>query len=105
MTDRPLVALVYQRPGMPWMFEGARRAGVDVVLIHRPNPRPRRGLPAQLPPAVVRTLPLDIFGDEAAALAAIEELHGERPLAANRHALDVAVPFTARRPACWASRA
>ncbi|GHI24255.1 hypothetical protein Shyd_56260 [Streptomyces hydrogenans] len=40
--------------------------------------------------------PLDIFGDEAAALAAIEELHGERPLAAIVTALDVAVPFTAR---------
>ncbi|WP_370415634.1 ATP-grasp domain-containing protein [Streptomyces fradiae] len=96
MIDRPLVALVYQRPGMPWMFEGARRAGVDVVLIHRPNPRPDEALPAQLPPAVVRTLPLDIFGDEAGALAAIEALHGERPLAAIVTALDVAVPFTAR---------
>ncbi|MGW9245007.1 ATP-grasp domain-containing protein [Streptomyces sp. EN27] len=96
MSDRPLVALVYQRPGMPWMFEGAERAGVDVVLIHRPDPRPDEALPAELPPAVVRALPLDIFGDEAGSLAALEELHRERPLAALVTALDVAVPFTAK---------
>ncbi|MFJ3937647.1 ATP-grasp domain-containing protein [Streptomyces parvus] len=96
MTDRPLVALVYQRPGMPWMFEGARRAGVDVVLIHRPDPRPDEALPAQLPPAVVGALPLDIFGDAAGSLATLAELHRERPFAALVTALDVAVPFTAK---------
>lgn len=56
---RPTVVLVYQRMSLPWIFEGAQRAGIDIVLVPRPD---ESVSPDRLPPAVVELLPLDVEG-------------------------------------------
>ena len=79
MSERPLVALVYQRPSLPWMFRSAKAAGIDLVLVHRPDPLPDERLPDVLPDAVVETLALDL-GEGAKAIEKLAELHLRRPL-------------------------
>lgn len=92
MTARPTVALVYQRTSLPWVFDSARRAGVDLLLV----PRPDEDLTAeQLPDSVVEVLPLDVEGAPEAALAALRERHARRPLAGVITLYDPLVPFVA----------
>ncbi|GAB3225918.1 ATP-grasp domain-containing protein [Glycomyces halotolerans] len=85
---RPTAVLVYQRVSLPWIFEAADRAGIDLVLVPRPDER----VPDRLPPAVVDVLRLDL--DDGAD--AVERLRRHR-----RHfdgivtLYDPAVPFVA----------
>ncbi|MFJ3904868.1 ATP-grasp domain-containing protein [Streptomyces sp. NPDC090025] len=89
---RPTLVLVYQRSALPWIFEGAARAGIDLVLV----PRPDEDVPAdRLPPAVVELLPLDPEGDPEGALAALRKRHEERPFQGIVTLFDPLVPFVA----------
>lgn len=91
-TPRPTVVLVYQRTSLPWVFDSARRAGIDLVLVPRPD---EPVSPDRLPPGVVEVLPLDVEGDPAAALAALRARHSSRPFDGITTLYDPAVPFVA----------
>jgi D-alanine-D-alanine ligase-like ATP-grasp enzyme len=91
MTARPRALLVYQRVSLPWIFDAAVRAGVDLVLV----PRPDEGVPAVRPPGVAEVVALDVFADPPAALARVEELHRRAPLDGVLTLFDGAVPFVA----------
>ncbi|MFJ9575624.1 ATP-grasp domain-containing protein [Streptomyces sp. NPDC101191] len=91
-AERPTLVLVFQRASLPWIFEGAVRAGVDLVLV----PRPDEEVPAdRLPPGVVELLPLDPEGDPAGALGALRERHASRPFQGIATLYDPLVPFVA----------
>ncbi|KOY57583.1 ATP-grasp domain-containing protein [Streptomyces sp. XY332] len=89
---RPTVVLVYQRTSLPWIFEGAQRAGIDVVLVPRPD---ESVSPDRLPPAVVELLPLDVEGDPAKALSVLKQRHESAPFDGITTLYDPAVPFVA----------
>ncbi|MFI8521740.1 ATP-grasp domain-containing protein [Streptomyces sp. NPDC085481] len=94
MTDaaRPTLVLVFQRTTLPWVFEAAERAGIDLVLV----PRPDEDVPAdRLPPAVVELLPLDPEGDRSGALDLLRKRHEARPFQGIATLYDPAVPFVA----------
>ncbi|MFD8752430.1 ATP-grasp domain-containing protein [Kitasatospora sp. NPDC059577] len=91
-TDRPTVVLVYQRTSLPWIFDSALRAGVDLVLVPRPDEDVD---PERLPPAVVEVLRLDVEGAPAEALAALTERHRAVPFDGIVTLYDPAVPFVA----------
>lgn len=92
MTARPTVALVYQQTSLPWVFDSARRAGVDLLLV----PRPGQDLTAdQLPDSVVEVLALDVESAPETALAALRERHARRPLSGVLTLYDPLVPFVA----------
>lgn len=87
---RPRLLLVYQRTDLPWVFEAAVRARIDLVLVPRPGGR------VTAPPAgVVGLLPLDL-AEEEAALAALADEHRRRPFDGVMTLFDPAVPFAAR---------
>ncbi|THV42609.1 ATP-grasp domain-containing protein [Glycomyces buryatensis] len=89
--SRPTIVLVYQRLSLPWVFEGARRAGIDIVLIPR---RDEEIDPARLPEAVVEVLRLDL-SDRTAALAELRRRHREAPFDGITTLCDPEVPFVA----------
>ncbi|MFF3209527.1 ATP-grasp domain-containing protein [Streptomyces sp. NPDC002886] len=89
---RPVVVLVYQRLSLPWIFEGAQRAGIDLVLVPRPD---ESVSPDRLPPGVVEVLPLDVEGDPAKALGILRERHENAPFDGITTLYDPAVPFVA----------
>ncbi|MER5888205.1 ATP-grasp domain-containing protein [Streptomyces sp. NPDC001941] len=91
-SGRPTVVLVYQRTSLPWVFESARRAGIDLVLV----PRPDEDVDAdRLPPGVVDVLRLDVDHAPAEALAALVARHRSDPFDGIVTLYDPAVPFVA----------
>ncbi|MEU8620580.1 ATP-grasp domain-containing protein [Streptomyces sp. NPDC048623] len=89
---RPTLVLLHQRVSLPWIFEGAARAGIDVVLVPRPDEEVRADA---LPTAVVELLPLDVEGDPAGALEALRKRHEARPFQGVATLYDPLVPFVA----------
>lgn len=96
---RPHIGLVYQNARIPFVFEAAAAAGIDLTLIHDPHSAP----PADLP-AVVETLPLAIYPDQEAAVARLREHHRRRPFDGVLTLPDHAVPFTSRLAAALGLR-
>ncbi|MFJ8018051.1 ATP-grasp domain-containing protein [Streptomyces sp. NPDC096339] len=93
MTDsRPTLVLLHQRAGLPWVFEAAERAGIDLVLVPRPDERVD---PDRLPPAVVELLPLDLPADPAGALEVLRKRHADAPFDGVVTLYDPLVPFAA----------
>jgi hypothetical protein len=88
MTSR--MALVAQKPGLPFVFEAAGRADCLITLIALPGGRVPDGLPN-----VERVVVLDIFGDPGGAHAWLESAHASQPFDAIFATLDAAGPFTA----------
>jgi hypothetical protein len=88
MTYR--IALVAQKPGLPFVFEAAGRVGCLITLIALPGARVPDGLPN-----VEKVVVLDIFGDPGGAHAWLESEHASRPFDAIFATLDAAGPFTA----------
>src|SRR5690606_10366264 len=86
---RPTLVLVYQRTSLPWVFESAERAGIDLVLVPRPDETVSRD---GLPPAVVDILRLDVEADPAGALDALRRRYEERPFQGVVTLYDPAVP-------------
>jgi biotin carboxylase len=86
------VVLVYQRISLPWVFQAARRAGIDVVLVPRPDETVTLDA---APDGVVDVLPLDVFGDPAHALDVLRRQHCERGFDGIVTLYDPAVPFVA----------
>ncbi|MFG2986275.1 ATP-grasp domain-containing protein [Streptomyces sp. NPDC048258] len=91
-APRPTVVLVYQRTSLRWVFDSALRAGIDLVLVPRPD---ESVAPDRLPPAVVDVLPLDVEGDPVKALAILRERYGSTPFDGITTLYDPAVPFVA----------
>ncbi|MEV8629377.1 ATP-grasp domain-containing protein [Streptomyces sp. NBC_01268] len=89
---RPTLVLVFQRAGLPWVFEAAERAGIDLVLVPRPDEEVRAD---RLPPGVVELLPLDPDGDRAGALELLRARHAARPFQGITTLYDPMVPFVA----------
>ncbi|MTD55520.1 ATP-grasp domain-containing protein [Amycolatopsis pithecellobii] len=89
---RPTVVLVYQRISLPWVFESAERAGIDLVLIPRPDEAVSED---RLPPAVVDVLRLDIEADRAAALNVLRRRYEQNTFQGIVTLYDPAVPFVA----------
>ncbi|GHH87122.1 carboxylase [Streptomyces sulfonofaciens] len=93
MSHRPRIVLVHQRDYMPWVFEGAARAGFDLVLL------PWKALdldPADLPDPVVSCLFLDTEADMAGAVRALEDLHAREGFEGIMACSELAVPLVAR---------
>ncbi|MFD9380601.1 ATP-grasp domain-containing protein [Streptomyces sp. NPDC059999] len=91
-ASRPTLVLLHQRVGLPWLFDAAVRAGIDLVLVPRSDERVD---PDRLPPAVVELLPLDVAGDPAGALKALRERHEATPFDGIVTLYDPFVPFAA----------
>lgn len=91
-APRPTVVLVYQRTSLRWVFDSALRAGIDIVLVPRPD---ESVSPDRLPPAVVDVLPLDVEGDPAKALGLLRERYESVPFDGITTLYDPAVPFVA----------
>lgn len=89
---RPTVVLVHQRVSLPWVFDSALRAGIDIVLVPRPDESVPPGL---LPPAVVDVLPLDVEGDPVEALRILRARYESAPFDGITTLYDPAVPFVA----------
>jgi hypothetical protein len=88
MTRR--IALVAQKPGLPFVFEAAGRAGCLITLIALPGVSVPDGLPN-----VEKVVVLDIFGDPGGAHTWLESAHASQPFDAIFATLDAAGPFTA----------
>ncbi|WP_432057014.1 ATP-grasp domain-containing protein [Streptomyces sp. bgisy022] len=91
-SRRPTLVLVYQRTTLPWVFESAERAGIDLVLVPRPDEDVSE---KRLPPAVVDVVRLDVESDPAGALAALRRRYEEDPFQGIVTLYDPAVPFVA----------
>ncbi|GAA3082038.1 ATP-grasp domain-containing protein [Streptomyces roseofulvus] len=91
-SPRPTLVLVYQRASLPWVFEGAERAGIDLVLVPRPDEAVSED---RLPPAVVELLRLDIEADRAGALDALRRRYEQNAFQGVVTLFDPAVPFVA----------
>ncbi|MFD7447628.1 ATP-grasp domain-containing protein [Kitasatospora sp. NPDC059827] len=91
-SPRPTLVLVYQRTSLPWVFESAERAGIDLVLVPRPDEAVSGD---RLPPAVVDVLRLDVEGDPAGALDALRRRHEANAFQGVVTLYDPAVPFVA----------
>ncbi|MET0188825.1 MAG: ATP-grasp domain-containing protein [Pseudonocardia sediminis] len=89
MNDRPRVLLVHQRTTLPWIFDAAVRAGVDLVLV----PRPDEQLGDDLPAGVTEVLAVDTGAPDALAVVAAE--HARRPFDGVMTLYDAAVGFAA----------
>ncbi|MGQ0839471.1 ATP-grasp domain-containing protein [Actinokineospora sp.] len=79
---------------MPWMFEAARRAGVELVLVTKTTPAADERLPDEVPAGVVEVLSLDITETDS-AVAALREVHSRRPIDGVVAGSDGAVHFAA----------
>lgn len=88
------IALVYQNVRLPFIFEEATAAGIDITLVHAPN----IVVPSDLP-GVTRTVSLDIYSQQDAAIEVLLDLHRSRPFDAILTLYDPAVSFTARAAA------
>lgn len=91
-TDTPTVVLVYQRASLPWVFTSAERAGIDLVLVPRPDETVSE---TSLPPAVREVLRLDLDADRAGALETLHRRHLAHPYQGIHTLFDPAVPFVA----------
>jgi len=91
-TTRPVVVLIYQRLSLPWVFESATRAGLELVLVPRPDESVD---PYRLPPAVREVLPLNIEADPDAALSVLRERYAASPFDGVMTLYDPLVPFVA----------
>jgi biotin carboxylase len=89
----PTVVLVYQRTSLPWVFESAKRAGIDLVLVPRPDEAVSED---RLPPAVVDVLRLDVEADQAGALDALRRRYEENAFQGIATLYDPAVSFVAK---------
>ncbi|MER7467495.1 ATP-grasp domain-containing protein [Streptomyces sp. NPDC097981] len=90
--SRPTLVLLYQRVGLPWLFDSAERAGIDLVLVPRPDEQVD---PDRLPAAVVELLPLDVAADPSGALEALRKRHEAAPFDGIVTLYDPFVPFVA----------
>ncbi|MCF3134618.1 ATP-grasp domain-containing protein [Streptomyces olivochromogenes] len=93
MPQRPKLVLVGQLSTLPFVFEAAERAGVDLILVPRGDDTEESARRAR---AVVEVLPLDIDGDPEAALAALVERHGRGPFGGIMAGNEKVVPWVAR---------
>lgn len=91
-AKKPTVVLVYQRTSLPWIFESAERSEIDLILVPRPD---EAVSDAELPPAVVDVLPLDLDRDRAGALQTLRRRHEASPFHGIVTLYDPAVPFVA----------
>lgn len=91
-AHRRTVVLVYQRATLPWIFDSADRAGIDLVLVPRPDDAIE---PARLPIAVVDVMRLDVETAADDALAALIKRHQAKPFDGIITLYDPAVPFVA----------
>ncbi|MCY0935587.1 ATP-grasp domain-containing protein [Streptomyces sp. H34-S4] len=92
-ASRPVLVLLYQRVGLPWLFESAARAGIDLVLVPRPDEEVD---PDRMPPAVVELLALDPVADPAHALETLRKQHAATPFDGIVTLYDPLVPFAAQ---------
>jgi hypothetical protein len=75
-APRPAVVLIYQRMSLPCVFESAQRAGIDLILVPRPDESVSSGNPL---PSVIEMLPLDVEADPALALDTLRKRHAAAP--------------------------
>jgi len=92
VVKRSRVVLVGPFLSFPWIFDAAKRAGIDLVVVPRDgaSARDAAGLPA-----VVEVLPLPVLSDPEAALSALVEHHRREPFQGIMTGSEMAVPFTA----------
>ncbi|MBB4684414.1 ATP-grasp domain-containing protein [Amycolatopsis jiangsuensis] len=93
MSQRPKLVLVGQLSTLPWLFEAAERAGIDLILVPRGDDTKES---AGRAPAVVELLPLDIEGDPEGALSQLAGRYRQEPFGGIMAANEQAVPFVAR---------
>ncbi|MCC8246430.1 ATP-grasp domain-containing protein [Saccharothrix luteola] len=93
---RPKVVLVGQLSYFPPVFDSARRAGIDLILVPRPDDPVT---PARLPASVVELLVLPIGADPAAASDLLVERHRREPFDGIMAGNEKVVPFVARAAA------
>ena len=91
MSTRIRVLLIHQRLTLPWIFDSAEHAGIDLVLVPRADERID---PAQLPPAVHELLSLNV-NDPAGALDVLRARHATAPFDGVFTLYEPSVPFAA----------
>ncbi|MFG2831351.1 ATP-grasp domain-containing protein [Streptomyces sp. NPDC048434] len=93
MSKRPKLVLVGQLSMYPWVFEAAKRADIDLILVPRGDDTEESAGRAA---AVVELLPLDIEGNPEAALSALADRYRREPFDGIMAGNEQAVPFVAR---------
>ncbi|MFE9094247.1 ATP-grasp domain-containing protein [Streptomyces sp. NPDC007264] len=93
MPQRPKLVLVGQLSTLPWLFDAAERAGVDLILVPRGDDSAESAL---RPDAVVELLPLDIYGDPEGALSMLADRYRREPFDGIMAGNEQVVPFVAR---------
>jgi ATP-grasp domain-containing protein len=88
MTYR--VCVVGQNPDLPFVFDGAGRAGCRITLIRLPGVRVPAGLPN-----LDLVVELDFFADPEGSHAWLKDEHASQPFDAVVTLTEAAVPFTA----------
>lgn len=88
------IALIYQNARLPFVFEAAEAAGIDLTLVHAPGAPIPDGLPA-----VVQTLALEIYPNQDAAIDVLRQHAERRPFDGVLTLPDHAVPFANRAAA------
>ena len=92
MPPRPKLVLVGQLSYLPWVFDSATRAGIDLILVPRGDDRVRH---EDLPESVVELLPLALDGDPEQTLRVLARRYERDPFD-GIIAGDGGVPFVAR---------
>lgn len=92
MSARARVLLIHQRLTLPWIFDSAEHAEIDLVLVPRADERID---PAQLPPAVHELLWLDVDDDPAGTLDVLRSRHATAPFDGVCTLYEPSVPFAA----------
>ncbi|MFF8790903.1 ATP-grasp domain-containing protein [Streptomyces sp. NPDC015125] len=93
MPQRPKLVLVGQLSVFPWVFEAAKRAGIDLILVPRGDDSAESAGRAD---AVVELLPLDIDEDPEGALSALADRYRREPFDGIMAGNERVVPFVAR---------
>ncbi|MFH8570212.1 ATP-grasp domain-containing protein [Streptomyces sp. NPDC017993] len=93
MSKRPKLVLVGQLSTYPWVFDAAKRADIDLILVPRGDDTEESAGRAA---AVVELLPLDIEGNPEAALSVLADHYRREPFDGIMAGNEQAVPFVAR---------
>ncbi|MFI1168030.1 ATP-grasp domain-containing protein [Streptomyces sp. NPDC020801] len=93
MPQRPKLVLVGQLSTLPWVFDAAERAGIDLILVPRGDDSAESAGRAN---AVVEVLPLDIDADPEGALSALAGRCRQQPFEGIMAGNEKVVPFVAR---------
>ncbi len=93
MPQHPKVVLVGQLSTLPWVFDAAQRANIDLILVPRGDDTVESASRAN---GVVEVLPLDVEGDPDSAMSVLTDRYRSAAFDGIMAGNEQVVPFVAR---------